>query len=68
MSEQPTQRTPKGAEIPIPTRGDVFRDLDKAAKPIVANDVDAPTGADVPLPGDAKRKKRRSLGKRRPKQ
>ena len=32
--KEPTQKTPAGAEIPIPTRGDVFRDLDRAAKPV----------------------------------
>ncbi|MGZ6929964.1 MAG: hypothetical protein ACXVK4_05460 [Acidimicrobiia bacterium] len=31
--KEPTQRTPQGAEIPIPTRGQVFDDLDKALKP-----------------------------------
>ena len=28
-----TQKTPKGKEIPIPTRGDFFSDLKKAATP-----------------------------------
>ncbi len=32
--KEPTQRTPAGAEIPIPTCRDVFRDLDKTAKPV----------------------------------
>jgi len=27
------QETPKGMEIPVPKRGDVLRDLGKAAKP-----------------------------------
>ncbi len=31
-SEQ-TQYTPKGHEIPIPTKEQVFRDLEKVAKP-----------------------------------
>jgi hypothetical protein len=31
--EQPTQRTPKGHNIPVPTREQVFRDLEKVAKP-----------------------------------
>jgi hypothetical protein len=31
--EEPTQRTPQGHEIPVPTRKRVFRDLEKAAKP-----------------------------------
>lgn len=31
--DEPTQTTPEGAEIPIPTREDVFRDLGKVAKP-----------------------------------
>lgn len=29
--KQPTQTTPKGAEIPIPKRGDFMRDLRKVA-------------------------------------
>lgn len=29
---EPTQETPAGEEIPIPTREEVFRDLGKAAK------------------------------------
>lgn len=28
-----TQTTPKGAEIPVPKRGDFLRDLTKIAKP-----------------------------------
>ena len=31
--KEPTQTTPKGAEIPIPTREQVMRDLRKTAKP-----------------------------------
>lgn len=31
--ERPTQHTEKGLEIPIPTREEVFRDLEKVAKP-----------------------------------
>jgi hypothetical protein len=31
--DHPTQETKKGAEIPIPTREEVFRDLGKVAKP-----------------------------------
>jgi hypothetical protein len=30
---EPTQRTPKGLEIPIPKREDVMRDLRKTFKP-----------------------------------
>jgi hypothetical protein len=30
---EPTQYTPKGHEIPIPTREQIFRDLEKVAKP-----------------------------------
>jgi hypothetical protein len=30
---EPTQYTPKGHEIPIPTKEQVFRDLEKVAKP-----------------------------------
>jgi hypothetical protein len=29
---EPTQETPQGAEIPIPTKEQVFRDLGKVAK------------------------------------
>jgi hypothetical protein len=28
-----TQETPKGKTIPVPTRGEVLRDLEKVAKP-----------------------------------
>jgi hypothetical protein len=31
--KEPTQHTEKGAEIPIPTREQVLRDLEKVAKP-----------------------------------
>jgi hypothetical protein len=31
-ADQPTQNTPKGHKIPVPTRGQVFRDLEKVAK------------------------------------
>ena len=31
--EPQKQRTPKGHEIPVPTRKQVFRDLEKVAKP-----------------------------------
>ncbi len=31
--KEPTQYTPKGHEIPIPTREQVFGDLEKVAKP-----------------------------------
>jgi hypothetical protein len=35
MSKKPqTQKTPKGYEIPIPTKEDVFKVLRKAAEPI----------------------------------
>lgn len=30
---EPTQTTPKGAEIPIPTRDAFLRDLEKASRP-----------------------------------
>jgi hypothetical protein len=29
-----TQKTPKGHDIPVPTKGDVFKVLEKAAEPI----------------------------------
>ncbi len=32
MGQEKTQKTPKGHEIPIPKRADVFRDLKKVAK------------------------------------
>lgn len=31
--ERPTQHTEKGYEIPIPSKSDFFRDLEKVAKP-----------------------------------
>ncbi|MEP6912344.1 MAG: hypothetical protein ABI923_06295 [bacterium] len=31
--EKPTQETPKGHEIPVPKRGDVFKVFKQAAKP-----------------------------------
>ena len=31
--EKPSQKTVKGHEIPVPTRGEFFRDLDKVVKP-----------------------------------
>lgn len=36
MSEDkpPTQKTPKGKEIPIPTREEFVRNLDKVAPPV----------------------------------
>ncbi len=30
-TEQPTQTTPKGAEIPVPTREEFLRNMDKVA-------------------------------------
>lgn len=43
--KEPTQQTPAGAEIPIPSREDVFRDLSKVAKP--RKRPDAEDSADV---------------------
>ena len=44
MSKQnghkPTQETPAGAEIPIPSREDFFRDLDKASRPLPDDSTD----------------------------
>jgi hypothetical protein len=31
--EEPTQETPKGHEIPVPTRKQVLRDLERVARP-----------------------------------
>lgn len=31
--KEPTQRTPEGAEIPVPKRGDFMRDMEKVAPP-----------------------------------
>lgn len=45
--EQPKQKTRKGHEIPVPTRGEFFRDLAKVAKP----------------PSDRKRRPKQDLGK-----
>ena len=33
MSKKPTQKTPKGEEIPIPTKEEFERNLDKVMKP-----------------------------------
>ena len=33
VKKKPTQETPKGHEIPVPTRDDVMRVFKKAAKP-----------------------------------
>ena len=32
MADEPTQETPQGHEIPVPSRADVLRDLRKVAK------------------------------------
>lgn len=34
MADKPTQRTPKGYEIPVPTRGEVEQVLEKSAQPV----------------------------------
>ncbi len=41
----PTQKTPKGKEIPIPTREEFVRNLDKVAPPVrkSPSDDDSPT-------------------------
>jgi hypothetical protein len=31
---EPTQKTPKGLEIPVPTREEFFRNLEKVAPPV----------------------------------
>jgi hypothetical protein len=31
--QQPTEQTPKGLEVPVPKRGEFFRNLKKVAKP-----------------------------------
>jgi hypothetical protein len=36
MKDQPTQKTGKGHEIPVPKREEVMRDLKKLAKPLPA--------------------------------
>jgi hypothetical protein len=41
-SDPKTQRTPKGAEIPIPTRGEFMKNLKKAAKKPPASAPDRP--------------------------
>jgi len=33
QDEGPTQETPQGYKIPVPTREEFFRDLEKVAKP-----------------------------------
>ena len=39
---EPTQRTPKGLEIPIPKRADFIRNLKKTAKKVVRSTPDRP--------------------------
>ncbi|CAN5882570.1 hypothetical protein BH24ACT15_BH24ACT15_05530 [soil metagenome] len=46
QQERPSQRTPKGHEIPVPKRGDFMRDLRKAAKTKGESDSDDPGGAE----------------------
>ena len=41
--DEPTQQTEQGAEIPIPTRKDVFRDLAKVAKSRKKQDTPGPS-------------------------
>jgi hypothetical protein len=36
MAEKPTQQTPKGYEIPVPTHVEVDRVLERAAQPVPA--------------------------------
>ena len=31
---EPKQKTPQGAEIPVPKRGDFMRNLEKVSKPV----------------------------------
>ena len=38
MSNEDTQKTPASAEIPVPKRRDVLRDLKKVAKPVKPSD------------------------------
>lgn len=38
--DKQTQRTPKGAEIPIPTREEFLRNLAKVAPPVKGSDRD----------------------------
>lgn len=44
-TDEPVQGTPTGAEIPIPTRADVFRDLRKVAKAPVDDESDEGAGS-----------------------
>mgnify|MGYP001587657485 CR=1 FL=1 len=37
MSKRPTQTTPKGLEIPVPTLKQFERDLEKATNPVKAS-------------------------------
>jgi hypothetical protein len=37
-ASEPTQQTPKGHKIPVPTREQVLRDLRKVAKPPLKRD------------------------------
>jgi hypothetical protein len=39
---EPTQTTPGGLEIPVPTRGEFFRGLERAARPEKERDDTSP--------------------------
>jgi hypothetical protein len=43
---RPTQQTPQGAEIPVPSVGDVMRDLRKVAKGRPPSDTSAGSAED----------------------
>jgi len=66
MSEkEPTQRTEKGLEIPVPTRKDRDDALSMIVKPVVEHsDEPAPREAYVPVPGIGKLRK--ALSRRKP--
>ncbi len=39
--QRPTERTPKGYEVPVPKRGEFFANLKKVAKPEKGKDSDS---------------------------
>jgi hypothetical protein len=63
--KEPTQRTEKGLEIPVPTRKDSDDTLSKIVKPVVEHsDEPAPREAYVPVPGSGKLRK--AFSRRKP--
>jgi hypothetical protein len=53
-AQEPTQKTPKGLEIPIPTREEFFRNMERVAPPVKHQPVqDEPDDSHGVPPGSA---------------